>query len=207
MKHQNGRKAWISGAFLTAFLAFGGLGQVHAQAVGDTNFDISLEGIVVLHYYSSFDINLDSDALGNFLLGAAGDGSVDEGAAGTLTGFDVDLAITPSALTGNPASAPLILRNAWAVRSITTSGQTDISVSVPAAGATLTEAGSSDTISVTDADVGDNTAQANSTYTFNSPGLFSPQFGAVRLTLDMSNAQTVGDYTGGQFRLTAQAAP
>jgi hypothetical protein len=97
-----------------------------AQASGATDVDITIPDIVILHYFSSVQVTVTQAALGTFLTGTAGDQAIDEGTP-TFTGaFDHDLTIGPSALTGgDPAAAVMILRNAWAVRSISLAGGTN----------------------------------------------------------------------------------
>jgi len=175
---------------------------VHAQAVGATDVDITIPDIVILHYFGNVDITIGSNEFGTFLTGVAGDSSVDEGiAAPAAGGFTQNLAIAPSALTGDPSAAVLTLQNAWAVRAVGNAGaQTQLAVSVT--DGTLDHATSAATMAISAAVVDDGTSNG-ATITFNAPGLFAPETGDVELTLDMTNATDAGEYQDGVFTLTA----
>lgn len=178
----------------------------HAQATGATSVSIDIPDIVILHYFSSVDVTLDAAAMGTYLTGTPGDSSIDEGGASgaaTLGGgsFQVDLAIAPSALTGDPSAAVLLLQNAWGVRAISlgaVGSQTDLTIDVT--NATLSNGGSQITIS--NATVDDGTSNASSIQ-FPSPGLAPALTGDVELTLDLSNTTAAGVHAGGVYTLTA----
>jgi hypothetical protein len=135
-----------------------------AQATGDTDIDITIPDIVILHYFGNVDVTITSGALGTFLTGTAGNSAVDDGiAAPAAGGFDQNLLIGPSALTGgDPAAAVLILRRAWAVRSISFAGGANTSLDIdittdPVLDHTLTAA----TITITAATVDDGTSNGD----------------------------------------------
>jgi len=169
-----------------------------AQATGATDIDITLEGIIILHYFGEVDVTIDSASMAAFLgIGPA----FDEGASGgtaTLVGtdFDVDLNIVPTDPNNDPASANLVLRNAWAVRALSTPG-TDVGVTGSVTGSPLAHVGGGgESIDISSA-----TASPAS---FASPGLVSPQYGDVTLALDFTNATAAGIYNnGGEYTLTA----
>ena len=175
---------------------------VAAQATGDTDIDITIEGIVILHYFSEVDVTITSGALGSYLTGgaAAVDEGVGTGASGTM---DFNLNISPTALTGNPSAVVLTLQNAWAVRSLGGAGdmtQIAITQNMP----TLTHAGGA-TMTITGHAVDAGTGPA-ATVLFASPGLVDPEYGDVQLTLDLTNATSAGEYVDGVFTLTATLA-
>jgi len=169
-----------------------------AQATGATDIDITLEGIIILHFFSEVDVTINSADMASFLgIGPA----VDQGASGgiaTLVGtdFEVDLNIVPTDPVNDPASANLVLQNAWAVRALSTPG-TDVGVTGSVTGNPLAHvSGGGEFIDITNA-----TAAPAS---FASPGLVFPQYGDVTLALDFTNATAAGTYNnGGEYTLTA----
>jgi len=177
-----------------------------AQATGATSVSIDIPDIVILHYFSTVDVTLDAAAMGTYLTGTPGDSSIDEGGTGGAAnvgagGFQVDLNIAPSALTGDPSNAVLLLQNAWGVRAISlgaVGSQTDLTIAVT--NATLSNGGSQ--ITIANATVDDGTSNASSIQ-FPSPGLAPALTGDVELTLDLSNTTAAGNHTGGVFTLTA----
>ena len=198
------RKALTAAAFAATALALVlTASPVQAQAIGNTDVDINIPDIVILHYFSNVDITIGSNEFGTFLTGSPGDSSIDEGtAAPAAGGFTQDLNIVPTALTGNPAAAVLTLQNAWAVRAVSLgapASQTQLEITIPdntlnhVSGATMT---------ISSATVDDG-GGAGAIITFNAPGLFTPELGDVALTLDMTSATDAGDYLDGVFRLTA----
>jgi len=175
-----------------------------AAASGSTDVDITIPDIVILHYFSSVQVTVTQAALGTFLTGTAGDQAIDEGTP-TFTGaFDHDLTIGPSALTGgDPAAAVMILRNAWAVRSISLATGTNTTLDIDITGTdTLSHATTAASITISSATVNDGTSNLP-TITFAAPGLANPVVGDVELTLDLTNAINAGDYQGGVYTLTA----
>jgi len=176
---------------------------VAAQATGVTDVDITLPDIVILHYFSNVDLEITSNAMGNFLVGSGGDSSMNEGTvAPAAGGFSFNLNIGPSALTGDPSNASLVLENAWAVRSMSLVGGTNTQLVISITDATLDHPTTTATMQITDAAVDDGTT-SGSTITFPATGLYDPLVGDVELTLDMSNAVNAGEYADGVFTLTA----
>lgn len=175
-----------------------------AQASGATDVDITIPDIVILHYFSSVQVTVTQAALGTFLTGVAGNQAIDEGTPTFSGGFDHDLTIGPSALTGgDPAAAVMILRNAWAVRSISLAGGTDTQLDIDiTAGPVLNHIATAATITISSAVVDDGTSNGDP-ITFAAPGLANPVVGDVELTLDLTNAINAGDYQGGVYTLTA----
>jgi hypothetical protein len=199
--------SWIAACLAVAALALIGSAPVHAQATGQTAVSVDIPDIVILHYFSSVDVTIDANAMGSFLTGTPGNtGEVDQGgAAGTASlagsNFQLDLAMTPAGLSGDPTAAVLVLQNAWAIRAISqgnvgSSTELDIAVS----GATMSNGSS--TIGITAATVNDGTSNA-ATITCPAPGLAPALQGDVELTLNFSNALDAGAHTGGEFTLTA----
>lgn len=180
--------------------------SVRAQAQGQTDLDINLPDIVILHFFSQVQVDISQAALGTFFTGTAGDSAVDEGAVTVGPGgFTQDLAIGPSPLSGgDPSAALLTLQNAWAVRAISLAGGTDTQVSITVDDNQLDHtvtAGAQ--ILITGGAVSDGTSTGPSIQ-FPAPGLANPQLGDVELTLDLTNATNAGLYEQGLFTLTAQ---
>jgi len=179
-----------------------------AQATGSTTVSVQIPDIVILHYFSTVDVTINANEMGSFLTGVPDDSSFDEGtgsAAATLSGgvLQADLNMTPTALTGDPTAAVLLLQNAWAVRAVSLGNpgsqtQLDVTVTTP----TLTNGGTS-SMTISSATVSDGVGPAAGTITFATPGLGTPEIGDVELTLDMTLASDAGTYTGGVFTLQA----
>jgi hypothetical protein len=178
---------------------------VHAQATGNTTVSIDIPDIVILHYFTTVDVTIDAAAMGTYLTGA-GTNAIDEG---TFTGpatentgqFEANLAIAPSALSGDPSNATLLLQDAWGVRAIslgTPTSETDLAIVVT--NPNLTNAGS--VVTIADAFVDDGTTAGNQIQ-FASPGLAPAWTGDVELLLDFSNTTAAGQHVGGVFTLTA----
>jgi hypothetical protein len=177
----------------------------YAQASGDTVISIDIPDIVILHYFSSVDVTIDAAAMGAYLTGG-GPVEIDEGnftgAASENAGqFEANLAIAPTALTGDPSNATLLLQQAWGVRSIAIGGaNTDTQLSIGITTANMTTGGS--VISIAGAAVDDGVNNGASIQ-FTAPGLATPRTGDVELVLDFSGTTEAGQHTGGVFTLTA----
>ena len=193
----------VSSAALTLLLCSA---PVHAQAVGATDIDITIPDIVILHYFSSVSVSIDGADLGNFLTGNPGaaqtfnEGTVSVGPRG----FTQNLNITPTGLTGNPAAAVLTLENAWAVRAISGGASTQTQLAIVNTGGSMDRPAPSTAtitmgVAVNDGDGGASAA----TIQFAVPGLVNPEYGDVELTLDLTGATEAGQYSGGQYTLTA----
>lgn len=170
-----------------------------------TTVAIDFPEILIVHYYSSLDFALDQTALMNYVVsGSGGSGTKDEGTAtnGAVdvgSGVDASLAATQ---TNDPSAAVLTMSNVWAVRAISSNGQTKASVNVDSsalpngADDKFVISGGTTTLDVSSAQVG--TGGSWSTgheqeLTFNNTGL-AALLGHVRMTLDLADASTTGDY-------------
>jgi len=197
-------------ALLLASLVVGAIAlliasPVHAQATGNTTVSIDIPDIVILHYFSTVDVTIDAAAMGTYLTGGA-PVEIDEGnftgpAAENAGQFEANLAIAPSALSGDPSNATLLLQEAWGVRAISLgnpNSETDLEIVVT--NANLTNGGS--VVTIVDAFVDDGTDFGNQIQ-FASPGLAPAWTGDVELLLDFSNTTAAGQHVGGVFTLTA----
>lgn len=185
-------------AFGLLLLAMPNTAHAQATATGGTDIDIQLPETVILHYFSNVDVTIDSNALLSWLGYASN--VIDEGtASGTGTTVDLAMAATnPNALT----AYDLTLSNAWAVRSLHTDAGGDTQVEISITDATLDNAGGT-TITINSGGVQANGGGFAVTAQFASPGLETPQYGDVRLSLDLSNATMSGSYNDGEFTLEA----
>ena len=176
---------------------------VHAQATatGNTTVAIDIPDIVILHYFSAVNVQLDAAAMGGYLTAGvtAVDEGVDGGPAALIGGqFELNLGMTPTGLTGDPTSAVLLLQEAWGVRAIGRPGaNTQVAITVPTPN--LNNAGSQ--IAIGGATVAQGVSNA-ATITFPAPGLAPALIGDVELTLDFTNTTTAGNHTGGVYTLT-----
>jgi hypothetical protein len=208
-------------AALAVVLTLAPAPAAHAQATGTTDFDVILEPLCILFYYSEIDVTLSAATISDLLTDAtvtAGTTTngvahfqADEGAAAVTatagTDFDATLP-TPGDLAAGVDLTDLDLNilNCWAVRCIasTTSDTYDIEIQrgdgVAAPGTiTLTEPTNSDTIDIIDSGIrnsggGGYTAEATP-LTNTVSGLATPDLGDCLLSLDMSAANTGGTYT------------
>jgi hypothetical protein len=122
---------------LTAIVALVALtpSTASAQATGDVDVAITVNGIVILYYYDDVSINIPSSEMA-LILGLTGDsiadttfGTVDAAYGGSA--LSVDPGTPPTG--GNPTlpgTVPLTITNAWAVRGLmTTASSVDVTVS------------------------------------------------------------------------------
>ena len=167
-----------------------------AAAQVDVDVNITLNGIVILNYYSQIDVTIPSAVLGG-LFSCAGGGTVtagvacNQGSAGsvTATGTATQLTAAPTDVPTpgpgtTPSAVPLVLEDVWAVRAIANGGQ-QVNVSVLPGVQALTNGAAS--IAITGASV----APA----AFAPPGLVNPTYGDVTLTLNLANATLAGAYS------------
>jgi hypothetical protein len=172
-------------------------------ATGQTDIDISLSPIVVLHYYSSVSVTLNgTDLLAQTFVNdeqavLSGGGTLASG-SGDLT---VNLGMSPAGPTGGGLDAiPMVLQDAWAVRAISSAGN-DVQLEIVLDNDTLTGPDGSE-ITMDNAAVSDGAATGG-TIVFPPQGLFRPVVGDVSFTLDVTNAARAGNYSGGVYTLTA----
>jgi len=199
----------LATALVVGALALLGSAPALAQAQGSTTVSVQIPDIVILHYFSTIDVTIDANALGTFLTGTPGDAAFDEGAgSGTASvvggALQADVAMVPTALTGDATAALLVLQNAWAVRAVSLGApasetQLDVAVTTP----TLSNIALGTSMTISSASVTDGVGAAAPTITFATPGLGTPEIGDVELTLDMTLASGAGTYAGGVFTLTA----
>lgn len=165
-----------------------------AQAQVNVDVNITLNGIVILDYYSQIDVTIPSAVLGGLFncTGTVTAGQAcDQGSTGALvaTGNASQLTATPTDVPtpgpgGSPANVPLVLEDVWAVRAIATAGQ-NVNVGITATGGPLVNGSASIAIG----------SPSVSPASFAPPGLVNPTYGDVTLGLNLTNATLAGTYS------------
>lgn len=190
--HATNRAGWLAPALALGALIALSPATAQAQTTGATTLTIDLPDIIVLHYFSEVDIDIDTATLEAYLDYADGD-TMDEGSASD-TSFTADLEIDPTDPTGDAAAVELTLANAWAVRAIGPTG-TSTTVSVSSGGSLSHTSGDSIAIDSSEVQVSGGSG-FGATAAFAPPGLLSPQVGDIQLVLDLTDATRSGAYAG-----------
>jgi len=175
--------------------------HAQAQAVGDTAISIDFPNIVILHYISTLTLTFDAGTI------TPAQDSVDEGAASDTASITdatatFDLGVTGAGASPVPASVPVLLQNAWAVRGISTSGTIDVDISIT--GANATDGGTS-TATMSAATVTGGGQGPLASITIPAPGFGTPTVGDVNFSLDVSGVTTAQTHTGMSYQITASA--
>lgn len=186
-------------ALLAALLLLAG--PAFAQ---QTSLSVNLPEVVILHYYSSIELSVEASELRALLLQGA-DETVDEGTA-TVLGLAPDLNIDPEGTVPvgpeDPRLVPLILENAFAVRSLSVGGQTRVTGSILTSRSNHPATNASRIIARRiRLDLGGPLRQA---VTIGSPGLLDPTIGGIHLALDLRNTRLSGSYTGITIQLSVE---
>ncbi|XGA80710.1 hypothetical protein OR573_03370 [Halomonas sp. CH40] len=190
------KKLYTASAIAAALLSAPLAGQA---ATGQTSVSFDLPGIIILHYVS--DVTFDVPA--SYFGGA--DQAFDDSAAKTLINdFDDNASVD---ITGGPSEADIdavtaFIRDAWAVRSMSSTGQSQVKITLDTATASHSTAGS---IALSNAQVSADGTTFGVTTPFASPGMSrnNAEYGDVSLDLDMTNATSAGIYTGAQYTIEA----
>lgn len=189
-------------ALLTVAVAFV---PTMAQQTSDTTVNMTMPSFLILYFRPAVTFNIQATDLESLY----GNGPVSEGGSISANGFDIDATVDGGVTAGTfPTTDPKgIVRNFWAVRSISANG-TQVSVSITD--------GAIDHATVAGATIGISNPETQSTnldpqtwatsVSFNSTGLGAGavELGDVRFDVDMSGATVDGSYTGGTVRVTAQ---
>lgn len=189
------RRGWLVPALLLVALAALSPATAEAQS-GQTNLTLTMPNIIVLHYFSTVAVDIDTATLQAYL-DYADVTSADEGNGTGSNNFTVDLDITGGTgltdPTGDIAALMLTLQNAWAVRALGPNGNTT-QVAVTNSASLAHATSGSITINSSEVQTGATGWGANAA--FAPPGLVNAQAGDVRLSLDLTNATLSGDYAG-----------
>lgn len=182
-----------------------------AQAQGSVDVDITLNnGITILYYYSSVDVNISlTDLFGTppgctavsdtraCALAPPGAAVTANPVAGELV---ANFSINPAALSINPGAVPLVLQNLWAVRAVGGSANTT-TVTVAAGPSTTLNGPSGSSIGMSNFRVQTPAFGAApavgpaASVQFPDPGLVTARPGDVRIDLNLAAATALGDYT------------
>jgi hypothetical protein len=173
-----------------------------AQAAsGDVKVDVTVHPITMLYYYDSVSVDIPGSVLTQLLTGGSTTGAIDRfGTTGTATYnggvLDTTLTAPDSSLSVALNSVQLNLINSWSVRALGSTTTVSIALN-PAAGAnTLTNGTSSIVV----------TAATPNPASF-TPSMSTVTNGDVRLTLNISNVNAIGNYvnSSGTFQYTITA--
>jgi hypothetical protein len=184
-------KSFNAGLALAALSSIGitGLGfwisqpaQAQLSASTTVDFDFGLPGLLFLRTFAAINLDLPATA---FLPG--GPAAFEE--TGTTTG-STDLDLTSPFTT--PAAFPTSVSPLFAVWTTDQQGY-EVTMAVTTPGLTNPNGGTATISLVTP--TGDTTGGPT--------GLFDPQTGGANFTLDLTNATTEGNYTGGDITVTA----
>ncbi|UXI67403.1 hypothetical protein [Tahibacter amnicola] len=182
--------------------------SVFAQATGNVDVDINLQGgVTILYYYSAVDVNINlTDVVGS-LAGCSGSGDVScsQGPAAAAvtavptpavspTELVANFNISPPALGFNAASLPLVLQNVWAVRAVGGGANTTVAVA-GGAGTTLAGPTAGTSIGLSGFQVQSGAAGPASSIQFPDPGLVNARSGDVRMSLNLTSATQLGMYS------------
>ena len=166
-----------------------------AQATGDTAISITFQGIIILNYFAT--INLDF----NSISGAEDEGTAAPAAqdiAATVT-FDAGIVGTGTGVIPNPVN--VVIDNAWAVRGITVGGNIQVDLS-GIVGTNTAPAGST---VVTSGHLVRAGGMAGASITIPAPG-FTATPGSLEFSMDVSGVTSTAAHTGIQVTITATAA-
>ncbi len=184
---------------------------VFAQAQGSVDVDITLNnGITILYYYSSVDVNISlTDLFGTPVGCVAGTGDTRACAVAPLAAavnaapvggqLVANFNINPAALSINPSAVPLVLQNLWAVRAV--GGTANTTTVAIAAGLTTLNGPSGSTIGMSNFRVQTPAFGAAAavgpavSVQFPDPGLVTARPGDVRIDLNLTGANALGDYS------------
>lgn len=184
----------LPAALLAAPLALA-TGQANAQVNVDVN--ITLNGIVILDYYSTINVNIPTTVWTGMFSGcttlnanaiACNQGTTSVDAVFTspsLVAAPADVATPPPAGV-SLAALPLLLEDVWAVRALGNSPAYTVTVSVTDPGGPLVHADGGQILI---------TGSSVNPATFAPLGLVNPVHGDVTLTLDLTAATRAGAYS------------
>lgn len=206
-------RAKVLGVGVTALALsfFASPSPAHAQV--STDVDISMNGVVILHYFSQVNFTVPAATLTAWLNATADQGTRADNLSNTGTVLDADSDIVNNGAdmtvdpTGN--SVDLHMVNVWAVRSINTNGnQTEVAIAKSAGTVELVHAAdATKKIVVNTTEIRENAGAWGANAQFDPPGLFNLVVGDVKLNLDFSAATLAGSYSvagaGTVYQLTA----
>ncbi len=183
----------------------------HAQV--STDVDITMNGVVILHYFSQVNFTVPAASLTAWLNATADQGTRADNLGNTaaVLNADSDIVNNGADMTVDPTgnSVDLHMVNVWAVRSINTNGnQTQVAIAKSAGTVELVHAAdATKKIVVNTTEIRENGGAWGANAQFDPPGLFTLVVGDVKLNLDFTGATLSGAYSvagaGTVYQLTA----
>ncbi len=206
MKLKNAIGAFILGATLVS--PFGK--TLHAaQASGSTDIMVRLPNIIILHYLSDLTLDFSTDISEGSDEGAsswttAWNGGTSTGTAELAQGSGLNDNTTYE-LDGN-TTINVTIPNVWAIRGFSSNGTATVSIAEGNTTLTNTQA---DSIELSDFEVSDGsrTGDEITGVALNGIAKSTATLGNVNLIMDLSGANTSGDYLGDgtEYTITATA--
>ncbi len=202
--------AWLISAGVCLALVASAMVPASPALAQSFLFDVGVNfpEYVVLWYWDQIDIEITTAALTNYLFGQstinAGSQSITSRFAGSTLTVDagIDGVVDDGVINDPDARIWLGVPNAWAMRSVSSSGDTQVSVSVTRRSGRLAGPGRN-RIRVRDAQVAAASSLGRS-IVVPSTGSGGVLWGTIYLQVDISNAKRAGDYTGIVVEITAE---
>jgi len=202
--------AWLIAVAVCLALVASAVAPATNASAQSLLFDVGVDfpEFVVLWYWDQINIDISSTELTNYLFGQT---SIDAGTQTRAAGFvggnlQVDVGIDTVVDDGvlNDPCEPLWLgvTNAWALRSVSASGDTQVSIKVKEKRANL-PGGGGNRIEVNDAQVAA-ASSVGSTIVVPSTGSTGLLWGTIFLQIDIQKALRAGQYSGIVVEITAE---
>ena len=199
---------WLISAAVCLVLVGGAIAPLAPASAQTYSFDVGVDmpDYVVLWYFDQVDFDLTTVALTDYITGK------EPASAGTKTatanfsggGLDVDAnlgAELGNPLTGNPRLW-LTIPDAWAMRSVSASGDTRVSISIVERDATIAGPGNN-RVRVQRARVAAD-GKEGSNIVLPSTGPTGQLWGEILLRVNINRARIAGTYSGIVVQITAE---
>lgn len=193
MKRLNKKFVFVAlGALLCALLPFQGANA----ASGTTSVTIDFPDIIILHYVSDLTLTF----TGSELSVDEGEGSATDDLAAVAADFDADMPLTEG---GVPDNVSVTVKNVWAVRGLTSSGNIRVA---PEIDKDTAKKGSSEAV-MSNLLVKTSTVSAGDPITITAPGfgMSNAVYGDIVFNLDISGITDSGSHDGMQYTIEATA--
>ncbi len=200
--------AWMISAAVCLLLAIATVVQVAPASAQTLVYDVGVDfpDYVVLWYWDQITFDLTTAELTNYIVGKepanVGHQSATVGLAGSTLGVDADIrSATGNPLTGGPRLW-LTVPDAWAMRSVSASGDTQVSISIIERDATIAGPGNN-RIRVQRARVAA-AGREGTNIVVPSTGASGHIWGEILLRVNINRAKVSGTYSGIVVQLTAE---
>lgn len=163
---------------------------------GDTMLDITLPDYIILHHYGNVTLNMSLSSQSV----SEGENTLDVDWSGLTSEGNQLSSSNIQTVTGNFVETTLA--NVWGVRGFSKDGTAQVSISIVN---NRLESGDDSKITITRATLDDNNGNTGETITTNLNGIAKSRatFGNVILKLNFTYARKSGNYSGGQYKITA----